>query len=87
MAIVIVGCGWKLTGLSVCNLNGCDTKRPLVTLVAHHGGEGGREGNKVSHFSSDKPILPAYSVVIGGRRVLVTCYHLRSHPRAEEGYT
>lgn len=46
VAIVNVGCGRKLTGLSVCNLDGRDTKRPLVTLLGYYGGEGrGGEGD------------------------------------------
>ena len=46
VAIVNVGCGRKLTGLSVCNLDGRDTKRPLVTLLGHYVGEGrGGEGD------------------------------------------
>ena len=85
-------CGQKLTGLSVCNLDGRDTKRPLVTLLGHYVGEGrGEEGRggegKVINASSSEPIPTAYPVVICGRRVLVTRYHLGSHPGVEKDYT
>ena len=55
VAIVNVGCGCKLTGLSVCNLNGCDTKRPLVTLLAHYGEERRGGEGRVINFSNSEP--------------------------------
>lgn len=39
------------------------------------------------NVSSSEPIPTAYPVVICGRRVLVTRYHLGSHPGVEKGYT
>ena len=51
-------------------------------IMEGRGGEG-----KVINDSSSEPIPTAYPVVICGRRVLVTRYHLGSHPGVEKGYT